>query len=168
MNKFSVTLPKGWQVINDPTRADKLIVSGLAGTADKDPSVLAAATAAFNQGAKLLAVDTNDKPSTSNVTVLVKAAAGINAADIMQVVPSAEQQLSALNATDVHDEKITLDGGPAAQVDYQYNPAGGSLTVIGHQFYLIRAGNAYITTISTKKGASAADGDLIVHSLHFG
>ena len=165
-SKFTVALPAGWVVVKNPTGGDVIDVSGGA-PVDAPAAAADAATSAFNQGAKLLAVNATESPFASNVTVLVNDAAGADPTDVMQAVPSVTQELATANAQQVRTAQTTVDGIPALQVDYTITAPGKAVTVTGRQLYVIHNGTVYITTITTNSPTSAPATDLITTTLHF-
>lgn len=165
-NGFDITVPKKWAVLEDPSRKDKLQITGQRGEV-ANSELKTQATSAFAQGAVLIALATDETTFASNVNMLLKPADGLDADDIMKVVPSVKQQLTQLKATHTVATKTTVDGGPAARIDYDFVPAGQTYTIHGRQIYVVRGGKAYVTTVSLLSKTSQSVADLIVASMHF-
>ena len=166
-NAFQVDLPKGWVVLEDPSRSEAAQVLG-GGKGKPTAELVKQAQSAFAQGAKLVALESGAKTFAANVNIVIKPAGGLPAKDIMRAVPTAEASLKAIKGTVTKSEEITLGEGPAARIDYRLTPAGADFEIVGRQIYAIRDDNAYIVTISIPKGAGASDVELIADSLFLG
>ena len=111
------------------------------------PAFLDQATAAFEQGATLVAFDV-DRDFSSNVNV----ASFPGEAPLSLLEEQATAQLEALGGTVVSTEPLRVPAGDALRIEYHLDvaaPDGSSVPADGVQYYVVADGRTHVVTVTT-------------------
>ena len=142
----SIATPEEWEEV-DPDDFAMTDEEFEAAFPDAPPGFLEQASAAFDQGATLVAFDLDDQFS-SNVNI----ASFPGEAPLSMLESQATTQLETLDGHVVSSDPVTVPAGDAVRVEYTIPvtvPGGSSVQANGVQFYVVADGRTHVITITT-------------------
>jgi hypothetical protein len=142
----SIATPDGWREV-DPEDFDMTSEEFKEAFPDAPPGFVEQASAAFEQGATLVAFD-RDLDSGANVNI----ASFPGEVPLSTLEDQAIAQLEALDGTVISSEPVTLPAGDAHRIEYSLDvaaPDGSSVGATGVQFYVVADGHTHVVTITT-------------------
>jgi hypothetical protein len=142
----SIAAPDGWREIA-PEDFSMTPEEFKAAFPDAPPELLDQATGAFDEGATLIAFDTEDSAFGANVNI----ASFPGEAPLSLLEAQATNQLESFGGSVVSSDEVTVPAGDALRVAYTLDvaaPDGSSVTANGVQFYVHAGGRTHVVTIS--------------------
>jgi hypothetical protein len=141
----SIAAPDDWQEV-DPDDFQMTPEEFEKAFPDAPPGFVDQATAAFQQGAALVAFDVDDQLG-ANVNI----ASFPGEVPLSLVESQAKSQLESLGGTVDSSKRVTVPAGEAHRIDYTIDvsgPGGSSVAVSGVQFYVVADGHTHVVTIT--------------------